>query len=954
MKLLRTCIVGALAVSLAPSVAWAWGAEGHQAVGAIADRLLEGTRAGQMVKQTLAGQNLETVAVWADCVKGTTSSDGESFSYQADIGRFPECAPFETPEQRERIIAFVKANWAQCGVVNGNEHCHNQYHYTDVAIQRQRYDRRFAGTSDHDVVHAISATIDVLQGKPAPSPFKIADQREALTLLAHYIGDLHQPLHVESVYLDEHGEKYDPDARGYKKQTDTAGGNLVYVGRKKMHSLWDGIPDRLSTKGDSFADTVQRARLVGVSPGTLQSWSTQWANEVILSGQSAFADLKFGPHTYEPPPSSSTPTALKPKSTMAALEFTPKDKPQQMQNTTMWDAFGVDDDYVRKADELKQAEIALAGARLAQVLQAIWPDAPQAATTPRTIPLRLIVFNDFHGNLESGNLSLPFADPLLATPSERVPVGGMAALSGMVKLLRIGMPYSLTLSSGDLLGASPLVSTLYRHETTVMQMNQLELDASVVGNHEFDAGLDELLRLKKGGCAATVPDALATSCAIKPYEGMQFDLLGANVHKDGETKSVLDPVMVKKVEGIPVAFIGVVTKETPSMVLPSGVKGLKFDDEVEVLNRTAAQLKRHGIKAIVAMVHEGGEVGTQTHPVDWNDTRCDQARGRIFDIARQVSSDVDVLLTAHTHQGYRCLVDGRLVIQGTSFGRGLSVVDLALDPSTGDIDRAQTTSINLPVVNERTTALQRAQLARLLPPAFSPIVRQSRPDEAVAKQVAGYAQQIAPKANREVARIGAVFEKGSSRGDHAMGRLIADAQLAAARAALPGESVQLAFMNDGGVRSDLRCANGQPPCVVTFGQLFAAQPFSNDLVVMSLTGAQIKAVLEQQQKPGMTSPYFLQPSAGLTYEWHEQSPIGQRVAAVTVHGQPLDTKATYRVVVNTFLSQGGDGFDVLLKGTDRHSAGNDLDALLAYLKPGLDDPAKAAMPTAESRGRVVP
>ena len=954
MKLLRTCMAGVLALSLAPTLAWAWGPEGHQAVGAIADRLLEGTRAGQMVKQTLAGQNLATVAVWADCVKGTTSADGEHFTYQADLGRFPECAPFETPEQRERILAFVKANWAQCGVVNGNERCHNQYHYTDVAVQRQRYDSHFAGTNDHDVVHAIAAMIGVLQGQPAPRPFQIADQREALTLLSHYIGDLHQPLHVESVYLDEHGGLYDPDAHGYQKSTDTAGGNLVYVGRKKLHSMWDGIPGRLGTQGESFDETVQRARLVGVSPGTLQSWPTQWANEVILSGQQAFANLKFGPHAYEPPPSSTTPTALQAKSTRAALEFTPSEKAEKAPTSTQWDAFGVDDDYVRKADELKQAEIALAGARLAQVLQAIWPETPQAATTPRTIPLRLIVFNDFHGNLEPGNLSLPFADPLLATPSERVPVGGMAALSGMVKLLRVGMPYSLTLSSGDLFGASPLVSTLYRHETTVMQMNQLELDASVVGNHEFDAGLDELLRLKKGGCAATVPEALATSCALKPYEGMQFELLGANVRKDGETKAVFDPVMVKRVEGIPVAFIGVVTKETPSMVLPSGVKGLKFDDEVEVLNRTAEQLKRHGIKAIVAMVHEGGEVGTQVHPVDWNDTRCDQARGRVFDIARQVSPDVDVLLTAHTHQGYRCLVDGRLVIQGTSFGRGLSVVDLALDPSTGDIDRAHTTSVNLPVVNDRTTALQRAQLARLLPPAFSPIVRQSRPDEAVAKQVAGYAQQIAPKANREVARIGAVFDKGPGTGDHAMGRLIADAQLAAARTALPAEQVQMAFMNDGGVRADLRCASGQPPCVVTFGQLFAAQPFSNDLVVMSLTGAQIKAVLEQQQKPGMASPYFLQPSAGVSYEWHEQAPIGQRVSAVSVNGKPLDLKASYRVVVNTFLSQGGDGFDVFLKGDNRHSAGNDLDALLAYLKPGLDDPSKAALPVAASRARVMP
>ena len=308
--------------------------------------------------------------------------------------------------------------------------------------------------------------------------------------------------------------------------------------------------------------------------------------------------------------------------------------------------------------------------------------ATPQATEP--VALRLIGINDFHGNLESANLSLTLADPqgTAAAPGKpvRVAVGGAPALAGMVHALRDGAPNSLMLSAGDLIGASPLVSTLFKHESTVEVMNAIGLEASAVGNHEFDAGITELQRIAKGGCAPTQANAAVTSCAINPYAGARFPLLGANV-LDTRGQPVLAPYVVKSYGGISVGVIGAVTKTTPSIVSPSGVAGLTFADEADAVNLAAQQLKARGVKAIVAVFHEGGELGPPQQRGDWNDTRCLDAHGPIFDIAKRLSPDVGVIFSAHTHQGYRCVVDGRVIIQGTSYGRGVSVVDVTLDPA---------------------------------------------------------------------------------------------------------------------------------------------------------------------------------------------------------------------------------------------------------------------------------
>jgi 5'-nucleotidase len=550
-----------------------------------------------------------------------------------------------------------------------------------------------------------------------------------------------------------------------------------------------------------------------------------------------------------------------------------------------------------------------------------------SAHAAEPLHLRLIGINDFHGNLESTGLSLTLADPQGGDKPVRVPVGGAAALAGLVKALRADARASLMLSGGDLISAAPLVSTLFRHESTVAVMNAIGLDVSTVGNHEFDNGAAELKRLAKGGCAANDPASAVTSCASGSYRGARFNYLASNVIQADGT-ALFPASVIKTVGGVRVGVIGAVTRTTPSIVSPSGVAGLRFIDEADAINRAARKLKAQGVRVIAVTIHEGGELGEASNRGDWNDTRCPDAYGPIFEIAKRTTKDVDVIFSAHTHQGYRCVVDGRVIIQGTSYGRGVSVVDLAIDAKTRKVIPALTRSVNLPVVNELTDPAVRERFAAALPAPYADILRNARPDAAIAAQVANYAAVVAPKAQQPVGRIGGNFPRGGPA-DSAAGRLIADAQLAATQRPETGNA-QIAFMNAGGIRSDLEC-NAEPPCMATFGQVFTMQPFGNSLVVMTLTGAQIKALLEAQQR-GASDPAFLQPSAGFGYTWQGDAPAGERVREMQLNGQPIGLQQPYRVTVNSFLAEGGDGFTGLTRGTERSGGGQDLDALLEYLK----------------------
>jgi 5'-nucleotidase len=563
------------------------------------------------------------------------------------------------------------------------------------------------------------------------------------------------------------------------------------------------------------------------------------------------------------------------------------------------------------------------------------PEAPAQASVPaEPVTVRLIAFNDLHGHLESTGLTLPWPDPADKNKVQRLHAGGAAHLAGLVQSLRAGARHHLTLSGGDMIGATPLVSALFFHESTIEVANRMGVDIGVLGNHEFDAGQDELLRIQNGGCAPNKADSPFVSCALGRFEGAKFQMFAANVRKADDVP-LFPASVVREFGGIRVGFIGAVTKLTPNIVVPSGVAGLKFLEEAASINAEAQRLKAQGVEALVAVIHEGGETGTPGLPMEWNDVGCPRPRGEIFEIVRRLTQDVDLVFSAHTHQGYRCLVDGRPVLQATSSGRGVSVADIVLDPKTRDIDRTRTTHRNLPVFNERSDAALREAIIAAEPAPWAQALREARPVQAVAQRVAEYAQAAQPRAQRPVGRIGGNFER-AARTDASAGRLVADAQWLATRSPQLG-GAELALMNPGGVRTDLRCP-AAPPCTVTYGDVFAMQPFGNSLVVMTLTGAELKQLLEDQQRPGRNSPHYLIPSSSLTYSWNASAPHGQRVRDLRVGGVPVEPARDVRLTVNSFLAEGGDGVSMLTRGRQRLGGALDLDALVAHLSSASPSP----------------
>ena len=572
--------------------------------------------------------------------------------------------------------------------------------------------------------------------------------------------------------------------------------------------------------------------------------------------------------------------------------------------------------------------------------------AQQPSSPPEQVRLRVIAFNDFHGNLEVGALQQLVADPGKPDASLRVPVGGAAPLAGLVKALRAGAPHSLVVSSGDMLGASPLVSTLFRHEPTVEAMNAIGVDVAAAGNHEFDGGSVEFKRLVEGGC--TRNDKAGTnaspSCALHAFTGMKFPMLAANIRRADGTP-LFAPSWVTQVGTVKVGVIGAITFNTPRVVIPTGIVGLSFEDEADAINRAAAALRAQGVNTILVSIHEGGELGGVNQRVDWNDERCPLFRGRIVALARRITPDVDALLSGHTHQGYRCIVDGRPIVQAASFGRGVSVVDLVIDPATGRVDRSATLSRNLPVMPDSVEPALREAVAAAQGAPWADALRSARADENVAAIVAAYGAAAAPQALREVGRIATRFDRGEQRRESPAGRLVADSQLAATRDPARG-GAQIALMNPGGVRADLLC-RGTQPCTVTYGDAFAQQPFGNNLVTMTLTGAEFKALLESQQPEGRAEPAYFSHSAGFSYRWRVRAAAGSHVEAMALDGQPVLPEQPLRIVVNNFLAEGGDGFGMLAQGRQRVGGPVDVDAMIDYLVA-----ASAAGPIAISPPRI--
>jgi len=518
---------------------------------------------------------------------------------------------------------------------------------------------------------------------------------------------------------------------------------------------------------------------------------------------------------------------------------------------------------------------------------------PATAQTPAPVELRILAINDFHGNLRPPPGGIRINDPEDGAKKVTVAAGGAEYMATLVKQLRDGHKNTIFVAAGDLIGASPFLSAMFHDEPSIEALSMMGLAITSVGNHEFDEGKTELLRMQNGGCHPV------DGCqGPHPFTGAKFRYLAASTVETATGKSVLPPYEIREFEGIPIAFIGLTLKETASIVSPSGIAGLEFRDEAETVNALVPQLRARGVEAIVVLIHQGGEPSG-----DYNE--CPAITGPIVDIVKKFDRAVDVVVSGHTHRAYICQVDGRLVTSGDKYGTLVTAIDLKLDPVTRDIVSAR--AENVIVAN--------ASLAR-------------DPDQTAL--IGAYDKLSAPIANRPAGSVTQTLSRvPNEAGESALGDIIADAQLAATKAAQDGSAV-IALTNPGGIRTDIiPKENG----AVSFGELFASQPFRNRLVTMTLTGGQLKDMLEQQWLDPKR-PRILQVSNGFSYKWDASKPFGDRVVTekMTLNGRPIEPGSSYRVTVNDYLAVGGDGFTVAKQGTAPQYGGYDADALFAFFR----------------------
>jgi 5'-nucleotidase len=512
------------------------------------------------------------------------------------------------------------------------------------------------------------------------------------------------------------------------------------------------------------------------------------------------------------------------------------------------------------------------------------------------VAVQLLAFNDYHGNLDppAGSSGRIQTGPDAAV--DRVDAGGVEFMTTHVRRLAATNPNTVVVAAGDVIGATPLLSALFHDEPSIESMNLLGLAVASVGNHEFDEGVDELFRMQEGGCHPV--DGCQDG---DDFAGAQFRYLAANVTMaDGET--IFPAYTVRTFGNARVAFIGLTLEGTPLVTSPSGVAGLAFADEADTINALVPEIQDRGIEAIVVLLHEGGAV---TGRYD----QCLGMSGPVFEIASRLDPAVDVLVAGHTNAAHVCDLGGLLVTSAASFGRLVTDVDLVVSERTGEVTTRA--AVNVIVTRDVERAADQTAL------------------------IAKYRALSAPLANRVVARTsGDLLKAQNLAGESVAGDVIADAQLAATRSA----GAVAAFMNPGGVRADIVAAavsGGEQPGEVTYAEAFTVQPFGNTLVTLTVTGDQIRRMLEQQWQlvGGAEKANVLAPSSGFAYSWDPARPLGSRVVegSIAIDGVPVAAATTYRVTVNAFLADGGDGFAVLREGQDRTGGGLDLDAFTAHL-----------------------
>lgn len=493
------------------------------------------------------------------------------------------------------------------------------------------------------------------------------------------------------------------------------------------------------------------------------------------------------------------------------------------------------------------------------------------------VTIQVLALNDFHGAL---------------LPPNGGNSGGIAYVATLIEQLKVDNPNTIVVGVGDLIGASPLLSAMFNDEPTIEAMNLIGMEASPVGNHEFDKGKAELLRKQNGGCHPT------TGCFnVTPFDGAKFQYLAANV-VDTETGQTLFPsYYIKDFDGIKLAFIGLTLEGTAAIVSPSGTKGLRFENEVVVINNLVKELQSQGIYNIAVLLHEGASQSDTSKDING----CDGINGKAVDIVNQLDKEVDFVLSGHTHKYYNCVINDIPFVSGQSNGQILSQVVLSIDGQSKKIIAVETN--NILVDNQKYAAN----------PALTALIEdyQVRADKA-ARQVVGQLEEGLTKALTE-------------HGDSLLGRLIADAQLYVTSAPDQG-SAQIAFTNSGGIRAPL--AGGE----ITYNDVYTVQPFSNIMVTKTLTGQQLKDLLEQQWD--RSRPQVMPASRGFYYEWDDTQPAGSKVIAssMKLNGVAINMDGQYRVAANEFLAEGGSHFTEFSKGTDAVYSLLDNESVVKYFQ----------------------
>jgi 5'-nucleotidase len=534
----------------------------------------------------------------------------------------------------------------------------------------------------------------------------------------------------------------------------------------------------------------------------------------------------------------------------------------------------------------KFSRMSIVGALIATAMAFVSMGSARAQRGP-DVNLQILAINDFHGNIATS--SGAFGG-----------VGRADFLAANMRAAEADADNSITVSAGDLIGASPLISALFHDEPTIEAMNLIGLDIHAVGDHEFDEGAVELLRMQEGGGHPVDGDLDGD-----PFLGADFEFLAANVVDDDTGETIFPTFTIKNFKGIRVAFIGMTLQDTPSLVTPSSVDGLTFLDEVDTVNALIPELQRSKIEAFVVLIHQGGLASEGGGDGDG----CGTLSGPLYDIVVGLDDAVDLVIGGHNNQRFACLdVDGKAVTMAYHSGRMFTDIDVTLNRVTKDMTVVSIDNKE----NFQTGVTPAADLTELI-------------DK--------YDTLSVPLANAVIGTLTTDLTRtNNAAGESALGDVIADAQLSATAPVGLGEAV-VAFMNPGGIRSDLLFISSGPEFdgEVTHGEAFSVQPFGNSVVTMSLTGAQIDVLLEQQWA-GQNFPRILQVSQGFTYEWSASALDGSRVdpTSIRIGGVPIDLGGSYRVAVNSFLAGGGDNFSVLVDGTDRLGGAIDLDALVTY------------------------